>query len=137
MLAEAYLRAGQVEVGRDLLAVALPGLERCEDRFFDAEVLRVQAELVLNGGVPDRTAAERLLGDAVALARRQGSRGLELRAAISLARLWMASRRDAEAHALLAPCRAFFTQGTETGDVREADAVLDALGCRRVGTATG
>jgi predicted ATPase len=119
------------------VAVAAAGLVGRVVRIFVAVVEGVPGVLVAHGGVPARTAGVRLLGAGVGLARRQGSRGLELRAAISLARLWMASRRDAEAHALLAPCRAFFTQGTETGDVREADAVLDALGCRRVGTATG
>ena len=86
-----------------------------------------QGELHLVARQPDRDAAERSFREALAIARRQGARVLELRAAGSLARLWREQGRAREAHALLAPAVAWFTEGRDTADLREAEALLRTL----------
>ena len=63
----------------------------------------------------------------LAIAREQGTRGYELRAATSLARLWREQGRRAEAHELLAPVYAWFTEGFDTQDLKEANALLEEL----------
>ena len=97
------------------------------ERWMDAELHRARGELHLIARQPDRDAAERSFREALAIARRQGARVLELRAAGSLARLWREQGRAREAHALLAPAVAWFTEGRDTADLREAEALLRTL----------
>ena len=97
------------------------------ERWMDAELHRARGELHLIARQPDRDAAERSFREALAIARRQGARVLELRAAGSLARLWRGQGRAREAHALLAPAVAWFTEGRDTADLREAEALLRTL----------
>ena len=68
------------------------------------------------------------------MARRQQAKSLELRAAMSLSRLWQQQGKRAEAHELLAPIYGWFTEGFDTADLQEAKALLDALGITRAGT---
>jgi predicted ATPase len=72
--------------------------------------------------------AEAWLQQALAVARRQQAKSLELRAAMSLARLWQQQGKQAEAHELLAPVYGWFTEGFDTADLQEAKALLDELG---------
>ena len=77
---------------------------------------------------PDPAKAEESFRTALAIARKQGTRGYELRAATSLARLWGEKSRRGEARELLAPVYGWFTEGFDTADLKEAKALLDALG---------
>jgi len=76
---------------------------------------------------PDSAKAEDSFRTALAIAREQATRGYELRAATSLARLWGEQSRRAEAHKLLAPIYGWFTEGFDTADLKEAKALLDEL----------
>ncbi len=74
-----------------------------------------------------RADAEAHMTRAMDIARRQGAKWFELRAATSLARLWLGQRKHAEARELLAPIYAWFTEGFDTPDLRDAKALLDEL----------
>ena len=92
----------------------------------DAELHRLRGELIRRSALSDRE-SDASLQLALATARKQGSRGYELRAAMSLARLWGEQGRRAKAHELLAPVYGWFTEGFDTADLKEAKEVLDGL----------
>jgi predicted ATPase len=110
------LKAGKLEEAHAVFA-ALAMLDECEDRFFDADLTRVRGELLLAGAAPDVDGAEACFREAVELARRQGTRSLELRATMSLARLWQRSGRSAAARDLVSECLGWFTEGHATADL--------------------
>jgi tetratricopeptide (TPR) repeat protein len=124
--ADADLRHGRVEAGLAWIARAKERLEVALDVEFAPEVARLEGELLLlrDGGAP---AVEACFERALALAREQKSRSLELRAATSLARLWRDQGQCTEAHAVLAPVYGGFTEGFATQDLRDARAVLEEL----------
>ena len=96
-------------------------------RGWDAEIHRLRGELTGRLPYPDPAKAEDSFRSALAIAREQGTRGYELRAATSLARLWREHDRRAEARDLLAPLYASFTEGFDTADLKDAKALLDEL----------
>ncbi len=107
--------------------------QACGVSEFIEEIYRLQGEILLKAKgleeLPegDRPAeAERRFQAALELARRHGSRLLELRAALSLGRLWKNQGRTQDAHELVAQARQSFTEGSESGDLREARAFLDS-----------
>ncbi|SDJ85014.1 adenylate/guanylate cyclase [Bradyrhizobium sp. Rc2d] len=122
--AEALGRSGAVEEGLGLIAKALDRVEETRERWFEAELHRMMGELMLRLPRPDPIAAEARLCHAAATARRQGAKLWELRAATSLARLWIEQRRRSEAHDLLSPLYGQFTEGFETVDLQAARAIL-------------
>jgi predicted ATPase len=81
--------------------------------------------LLLRQAAPEAPQAEACFQQALAIARRQQARSLELRAAMSLARLWQQQGKRAEARELLAPIYGWFTEGFDTADLQEAKALLD------------
>jgi predicted ATPase len=95
---------------------------------YEAEINRLEGELRLAANEPDQGAAEAAFRKAIAVARGQGAKSFELRAATSLARLLARRGRREDAHALLAPVYGWFTEGFDTADLKEAKALLDALG---------
>jgi len=127
LLADAYSKTGKVEQATVHLAEALPLVETSAERWWQAELYRVQGELLLtrtgNGETPARVCFERALD----ISRQQKARSLELRAATSLARLWAEQGKPTAAHDLLAPVYGWFTEGFDTADLKEAKALLDAL----------
>jgi predicted ATPase len=123
-LAEAQLACGQVEAGQASLGEALALSERIGEGLAPAELHRVRGALLLAQAGDRSEAAEGELRRAVELARDQGARLLELRAAVSLARLWSARGRHTEARALVSRARAGVPEGAELPDVREADELL-------------
>jgi len=127
LLAEAYGQAGQPEAGLTCLATALTLVEETEERWWEAEVCRLQGELLLQLPLPDTPQATACLHQALDVARHQQARALELRAALSLSRLWQHQGKQAEAYELLAPIYGWFTEGFDTADLQEAKALLDAL----------
>ena len=96
-------------------------------RGWDAEIHRLCGELTARLPYPDPAKAEDSFRSALAIAREQGTRGYELRAATSLARLWLKQGRRGEACDLLAPVYAWFTAGFDTADLKEAAALLAEL----------
>jgi predicted ATPase len=92
-----------------------------------AEAYRLQGALLLRQTVPDANQAEACFQQALAIARRQQAKSWELRAAMSLSRLWQQQGKKAKAHELLAPIYGWFTEGFDTADLQEAKALLEEL----------
>jgi predicted ATPase len=126
-LAEAAGHADQVAEGLHRLAEVWVRLEESKQAQFLAEAHRVQGELLLRQAVPDESQAEACFQQALAIARRQQAKSWELRAAMSLSRLWQQQGKRAEAQELLAPIYGWFTEGFDTADLQDARALLDAL----------
>jgi predicted ATPase len=93
----------------------------------EAEMLRLQGELQLQLARPNVSQAEACFQQALAVARRQQAKSLELRAALSLARLWQSQGKRQEANDLLAPVYGWFTEGFDTADLRDAKTLLEEL----------
>jgi predicted ATPase len=128
LLAEACGRAGQVEEGLGALHEALEVMQTSEERLYEAEVYRLRGELLLQQSAAQQGEAEASLQQALTVARRQQAKSWELRAAISLSRLWQQQGRRTEAYDLLAPVYAWFTEGFDTVGLQEAKALLEELG---------
>jgi predicted ATPase len=92
-----------------------------------AELYRLKGELLLTHSAAHQAEAETCFHQALAVVRHQQAKSLELRAAMSLARLWQQQGQRQEAHDLLAPVYGWFTEGVDTADLQEAQALLDAL----------
>jgi predicted ATPase len=127
LLAEALALAGKIEKALAALDEALAKAAVFGARGWDAEIHRLRGELTGRLPYPDPAKAEDSLCTALAIAREQGTRGYELRAATSLARLWLKQGRRAEARELLAPVYGSFTEGFGTADLKEAAALLAEL----------
>ena len=127
LLAEAFGTAGQTEEGLDMVAEALDLVERTSFHFYEAELRRLQGELLLKRAVPDGPQAEARLHCALDLSRTQQAKSLELRAAMSLSRLWHQHGKGAEAYNLLYDIYGWFTEGFDTVDLKEAKILLNEL----------
>ena len=125
LLARAYKNAGQIERALDLLDDALQITARTGERWLEAELYRLRGQLLLRQGHSE--AAEQLYRKALGIAREQEAKLWELRAAASLARLSSDQGRRAEARDILAPIYDWFTEGSDTRDLKEAKALLDQL----------
>jgi class 3 adenylate cyclase/predicted ATPase len=125
LLAEAYGRVGQIEEGLQVVAEALAKGDRSGAG--GGELYRLKGELLLTRSSEHHVEAESCFRQALEVARRQGAKSLELRAAMSLARLWQQQGKDAEARQLLAPIYGWFTEGFNTADLQDAKALLEAL----------
>jgi predicted ATPase len=121
LLAEAYGNDGQAEAGLRLLA----GMDDMGQHRYTSELHRITGELLLKQTVPDAPQAEAYFQQALAVARRQQAKSWELRATMSLARLWQHQGKRAEAYALLASIYGWFTEGFDTADLQEAKALLE------------
>jgi predicted ATPase len=126
LLAEAYGRARQVGEGLAVLGEALAAVHNTGECWWEAELYRLKGELLLGSAEQD-TDATSCFHQALNIARRQQAKALELRAAMSLSRLWQQQGQRAEARALLAPIYGWFTEGFDTADLQEAKTLLEAL----------
>ena len=127
VLAEAQRAAGQLAEAQGTVATALAVAAQTGQFFFDADLHRLDGDLLLaTGGTADEAAAR--YHRALAIAREQGARSFELRAATSLARLWRDQGKRAEARDLLAPVYGWFTEGFDTRDLKDAKTLLGELG---------
>jgi predicted ATPase len=126
LLAEAYGTVGQVNEGLGLLTEAAKVVDKGE-RYWEAEMYRLKGELLLADSATQHAEAESCFRQALDVARHQQAKSLELRAAMSLSRLWQRQGRDAEARQLLGEIYGWFTEGFDTADLQEAKALLDAL----------
>jgi predicted ATPase len=133
LIAETCRRTGAPREGLELIDEARSAVEEGCERDWEAEIHRVRGELLLAAREPAPPEVVRLAESsfrrALETARRQGARSLELRAAVSLSRLWQSEGRGSEARELLAPVYARFSEGgLDTPDLREAAAVAAELG---------
>ncbi len=110
-----------------MLDEALEFGEKTRGCWWKAEVVRLRGELLLRVTPPNEAEAEAALREAIEVAQLQASKSLELRAVMSLARLWQRQGREQDAGALLAPVHDWFTEGFDTADLKEAKALLDEL----------
>jgi predicted ATPase len=153
LLAEAYMKEGQVEKGLTVLAEALSLVDKNEERSYEAELYRLKGELTLQKfqvqgstfqdkkrstlkvqGSKSKAAntqaeaeAESCFLKAIGVSRKQQAKSLELRATVSLARLWQRQGKKNEAHRMLSKIYHWFTEGFDTKDLQEAKALLEEL----------
>jgi predicted ATPase len=127
MLADVCDHLGHLEDGLQALAEAHTLGAQHEERWWEAEIARLRGVLLLRQTMPQQAEAEACFQQALSIARHQEAKSLELRAAMSLARLWQQQGKRAEAHALLAPVYGWFTEGFDTADLQEAKTLLDEL----------
>ena len=136
MLAEAHGKMEQTEEGLAVLAEALATADKTGERYDEAELYRLKGELTLKqSGVrgPEsevQKEAEACSRRAIEVARRQSAKSLELRAVMSLSRLWQSQGKKEEARHLLAEIYNWFTEGFDTKDLQEAKALLESLESR-------
>jgi predicted ATPase len=126
LLAEAYGQAGQPEVGLQVLMEGLTLVATTEMRWWEAELHRLKGVLLLQLPSPDVPQAEACFQQALTVGR-QHAKALELRAALSLSRLWQRQQKRAAARELLAPIYSWFTEGFDSSDLQEAKALLGEL----------
>jgi len=127
LLAAAHGHMGQDDEGLHRLATALAVVEKTGERLWEAELHRLKGELLLRLSADNSTEAETCFHQALDMARHQGAKAWELRAAMSLARLWQQQGQRDAACDLLKPIYGWFTEGFDTADLQEAKVLLDAL----------
>jgi predicted ATPase len=125
MLADAYRIGGDPENGLPHVAEAARLAEVTQVKWLLAETLRLRGDLLLATG--DRIGAENSFHDSIALSQRQGAKLFELRAAVSLSRLWRSQGKRAEAGDLLAAIYNWFTEACDAPDLKHAKTLLDEL----------
>jgi predicted ATPase len=150
LLAEAYGQVGRAEEGLTALAEALAVVDKTGERWYEAELYRLKGELTLQEAsqkskvkgqkskietIPQpltpstqaETEAEVCFLKAIEVAQKQQAKSLELRATVSLARLWQRQGKKEDAHQMLADIYGWFTEGLDTKDLQEAKALLNEL----------
>ena len=126
-LARAYAELGQFDHAWHRHGEAIMAMETAKERWCEAEVSRIAGEITRLSPKPDAAKAEAYFERALAVARKQQAKSWELRAAMSMARLWRDQGKRDDALELLAPVYGWFTQGFDTLDLKEAKALLDEL----------
>ena len=126
-LAWAHADLSQFDEAQRCSDQAITVVETTNERWSEAEVHRITGEVILMS--PDRNVAkaEDYFERALTVARQQQAKSWELRAAMSLARLWRDQGKQQQARELLAPVYGWFTEGFDTRDLKEAKALLDEL----------
>jgi predicted ATPase len=128
-LARAYAELGQLDDAWRCIDDAIEKVERSKEKWAEAEVHRVAGEVALKSLAPDAEKAEKYFDRALVVARQQQAKSWELRAAMSMARLWRDQGKPQQAHELLAPVYGWFTEGFDTLDLKQAKTLLDELAC--------
>ena len=126
-LAATHSELGQLDEAWRCIGEAMSTIETTKERWFEAEVNRIAGEIALKSPEPDAAKAEAYFERALAVARQQQAKSWELRAAMSMARLWRDQGKRDEARDLLAPVYGWFTEGFDTLDLKEAKALLEEL----------
>jgi class 3 adenylate cyclase/predicted ATPase len=126
-LARAYAELGQFDDAWRCIGEAMTAIETTKERWFEAEVHRMAGEIALKSREPDTAKAQGYFARALAVAREQQAKSWELRAAMSMARLWRNQGKLQQARELLAPVYGWFTEGFDTLDLKEAKTLLDEL----------
>ena len=118
---------GQFDDAWRCIGEAMTAMETTKETWWEAEVNRIAGEIVLIDPQSDSAKAEAHFERALAVARQQQAKSWELRAAMSLARLWRDQGKVQQARELLAPVYGWFTEGFDTRDLKEAKALLEEL----------
>jgi predicted ATPase len=126
-LGMAYAELHQFDGAWRCIGDAMTAVETTKERWSEAEVNRLAGEITLKSPEPDATKAQAYFERALAVARKQQAKSWELRAAMSMARLWRDQGKRQEACELLAPVYGWFTEGFDTRDLKEAKKLLDEL----------
>jgi predicted ATPase len=126
LLSEAYSMAGEYTKALATLHESLAIVEQTGECFWQAEALRLKGEVLLAHGAPVHEVESCYL-HAVKIARRQNAKSLDLRAVMSLARLWQNQNKQTAAQQMLSANYGWFTEGFDTPDLQEAHALLEAL----------
>lgn len=142
LLAKGCVGIGQPQEGLNILAETLTIVNNGGERYYEAELYRLKGEILLSQEIKSQKSerpnpqsqlpepqseAESCFLKAIEIARKQQAKSLELRATMSLARLWQQQGKSAEAHQMLATVYNWFTEGFDTADLQEAKALLDEL----------
>jgi predicted ATPase len=134
LLSEAHQRAGQAEAGLTVLAEALRLADDTGERWYQAELYRLKGELLLDLAAEHDAEAALCLEQACDIARQQQAKSLELRAVMSLARLWQQQGKSEAARQLLAESYGWFTEGLDTGNLQEARGLLQESSTKSLGS---
>jgi len=126
-LATAYAKLGQFDDAWRCIGEAMTTIETTNERWFEAYTRYIAGEIALMSPEPDTAKAETYFNRALDIARKQQAKSWELRAAMSMARLWRDQGKREEARDLLAPVYGWFTEGFDTLDLKEAKVLLDEL----------
>ena len=126
-LASAYAELGRYHDARRCLGLAMTTMETIEERLYEAEIHRMAGEIALKSPERDQAKAQAYFERALAVARQQQAKSWELRAAMSMARLWRDQGKRDQARDLLAPVYGWFTEGFDTLDLKEAKTLLGEL----------
>jgi predicted ATPase len=126
-LASAYAQLGQYDDARRCMGEAMMVMETTKERWFEGEAHRIAGEIALMSPERDAAKAKAYFDRALTIARKRQAKSHELRAAMSMARLWRDQGKRDEARDLLARVYAWFTEGFDTLDLKEAKALLEEL----------
>ena len=126
-LGRAYAELGQFDAAWRSIGEAIDTIETTKETWFQAEANRIAGEIALQSPKPDAMKAQDYFERALALSHKQQAKSWELRAAMSLARLWREQDKVQQARELLAPIYDWFTEGFGTRDLKEAKALLNEL----------
>jgi predicted ATPase len=126
-LAMAYAELGQLDDAWRCIDDAIDKKEKSKEKWGEAEVHRIAGEIAVNSPEPNAAKAEAYFERALAVARQQQAKSWELRASMSLARLWRDQGKVQQARELLAPVYGWFTEGFDTRDLKETKALLEQL----------
>ena len=126
-LAEACAELGQFDDAWHSIDEAMKAMETTKEKWCEAEVNRIAGEITLMSSEADAAKAEAYFKRSLSVAREQQAKSWELRAAMSIARLWRDQGKPQHARELLAPVYGWFTEGFNTRDLKEATALLDTL----------
>ena len=127
LLAEVYARCDQTEEGLNMITEAQSWMDKVSERCWESEIYRLKGELLLSQTLDNQHEAESCFQKALDVSRRQRAKSLELRASVSLSRLWQSQGKNEEARSLLSEIYGWFTEGFDTPDLKEAKALLDEL----------
>jgi predicted ATPase len=123
-LARAYVELGQFDDAWRCIGEAMTAVETTRERWCEADIHRIAGEIALVSPEPDAAKGEAYFERALTIAGGQKARSWELRAAMSMARLWRDQGKRQQAHDLLAPVHGWFTEGFDTLDLKQAKALL-------------
>jgi predicted ATPase len=126
-LAKAYAELGQFEDAWRCIEEAITHIQTTKETWWEAEVHRIAGEIAWKSPEPDVAKAQKYFERSLDVARAQQAKSWELRAAMSLARLWRDQGKVEQARELLAPVYGWFTEGFDTRDLKEAKALLEEL----------
>jgi predicted ATPase len=126
-LAHGYAELGDFQEASRCIKEAIRAVKTTKERWCEADISRIAGEITLISPERDAVKAEEYFELALSVARQQHAKSWELRAAMSMARLWRDQGKPQQARELLAPVYGWFTEGFDTRDLKEAKGLLDKL----------